>query len=290
MGLGGARARLCRHRHRRRARPGGRQPEGHGRDGRRPLVSCQVRRRGRRHADRHGDRAGHGPRPRPAVGQGDWDLGVFDFSSGRTIAGSAGFASNELAEGFVKKGQKLRVQACRFRGSASSAELSVGFVAIAERASGKVQVVDVDTATRKDKQRAAGPRPRPHRARRRQLRRGRPARHGRRAHAARRRLHLRRPDLRSRGALEGEHERRREVRGVEPQDPAAQRQQRLPASRRLQPRAQAARHALSGARQGADAQQPDGRGPRRQRHRDHDEPQRARRQGDLPPARRPPRA
>jgi hypothetical protein len=84
-------------------------------------------------------------------GSGDWDLGVFDFSSGRTIAGSAGFASNELAEGFVKKGQKLRVQACRFRGSASSADLSVGFVAIAERATGKVQIVDVDTATSKDK-------------------------------------------------------------------------------------------------------------------------------------------
>jgi murein tripeptide amidase MpaA len=86
-------------------------------------------------------------------GKGDWDLGVFDASSGRTLAGSAGFASTELAEGFVKKGQKLRVQACRFRGSASSADLSVGFVAIAEKSIGKVQVVDVNTATRKAKKR-----------------------------------------------------------------------------------------------------------------------------------------
>ena len=86
-------------------------------------------------------------------GNGDWDLGVFDFSSGRTIAGSAGFASNELAEGFVKKGQKLRVQACRFRGSASSADLSVDFVEIAERSIGKVKIVDVSTPTRKQKQR-----------------------------------------------------------------------------------------------------------------------------------------
>jgi murein tripeptide amidase MpaA len=86
-------------------------------------------------------------------GSGDWDLGVFDFSSGRTIAGSAGFASNELAEGFVKKGQKLRVQACRFRGDASSADLSIGFVAIAESATGKVQIVDVSTATQKQKRR-----------------------------------------------------------------------------------------------------------------------------------------
>ena len=86
-------------------------------------------------------------------GEGDWDLGVFDSNSGRSVAGSAGFGSNELAEGFVKKGQKLRIQACRFRGSASSADLSVGFVAIAERSQGKVQVVDVNTATQKDKKR-----------------------------------------------------------------------------------------------------------------------------------------
>ena len=86
-------------------------------------------------------------------GGGDWDLGVFDASSGRSVAGSAAFGSNELAEGFVKQGQKLRVQACRFRGSAASAALSVGFVKIAERSTGKVQVVDVDTIARKDKRR-----------------------------------------------------------------------------------------------------------------------------------------
>ena len=134
--------------------------------------------------------------------------------------------SNELAEGFVKKGQKLRVQACRFRGSASSADLSIGFVAIAERSIGKVQIVDVATATRKEKQRlqSLGLDLTEHGDA--QLRRGRPARHRRRAQAARRRLHLRRPDRRSRGALEGRQDGRREVRGVEPQDPAPQRQQR----------------------------------------------------------------
>ena len=86
-------------------------------------------------------------------GSGDWDLGVFDASSGRSVAGSAGFASNELAEGFVKKGQKLRVQACRFRGSASSANLSISYDAIAERSIGKMKIVDVNTPTRKQKQR-----------------------------------------------------------------------------------------------------------------------------------------
>ena len=223
-------------------------------------------------------------------GQGDWDLGVFDASSGRAVAGSAGFASNELAEGFVKKGQKLQVQACRFRGGASTADLSIGFVAIAERASGKAQVVDVADRRRQGQAPPSEPRSRPHRARRRQLRRGRPARRRGRAHAARCGLHLRRADRRSRGALEGQPRCRLEVRRLEPQDAASQRQQPVPPSRRLQPRAQAAGDALSGARQGADAQPHLARGPRRQRHRDHAEPERPRRQADLPAARRPPRA
>jgi hypothetical protein len=33
---------------------------------------------------------------------GDWDLGVFDARSRRSVAGSAGLGSNELAEGFVR--------------------------------------------------------------------------------------------------------------------------------------------------------------------------------------------
>src|SRR5215212_7024876 len=36
-------------------------------------------------------------------GGGDWDVGVFDANSGRFVAGSAGFGSTELAEGFVKQ-------------------------------------------------------------------------------------------------------------------------------------------------------------------------------------------
>ena len=82
-------------------------------------------------------------------GGGDWDLGVFDANSGRFVAGSAGFASNELAEGFVKAGQKLVVQACRYRGAAASADLAITYVNIATKSTGKVQVVDVSTE-RKD--------------------------------------------------------------------------------------------------------------------------------------------
>src|SRR5688500_6268154 len=48
---------------------------------------------------------------------GDWDVGVFDAKTKRSVAGSAAFGSNELAEGFVRKGQRLIVQACRERGS-----------------------------------------------------------------------------------------------------------------------------------------------------------------------------
>ena len=84
---------------------------------------------------------------------GDWDVAVFG-SKRRLVAGSAGFAGNELAEGFVRKGERLTVQACRFRGDAATAKASVRFTAIAkEKVSGKVQVVDVITRRRADKQR-----------------------------------------------------------------------------------------------------------------------------------------
>ena len=39
------------------------------------------------------------------AGGGDWDLGVFDAKTKRYVAGSAGYRSRELAEGFVGKGQ-----------------------------------------------------------------------------------------------------------------------------------------------------------------------------------------
>src|SRR5215212_3359354 len=49
---------------------------------------------------------------------GDWDLGVFG-RRGRLVAGSASFGGNELASGFVRRGERLVVQACRFRGGAA---------------------------------------------------------------------------------------------------------------------------------------------------------------------------
>jgi hypothetical protein len=86
--------------------------------------------------------------------RGDWDLGVFDAKTKRRVAASAAFRGNEVAEGFVTKGQRLLVQACRFGGSVSQARVRVSFVAEPPaRASGPAQVVDVSTPTRQDKRR-----------------------------------------------------------------------------------------------------------------------------------------
>ena len=93
-------------------------------------------------------------------GRGDWDLGVFNARTRRSIAGSAGFRSNELAEGFVRKGQRLYVQACRYRGNAATARLVVSFLArpatARTAAADTVSVVDVKTPTRADKRRLQG--------------------------------------------------------------------------------------------------------------------------------------
>ena len=86
-------------------------------------------------------------------GRGDWDVAVFDAASGRAVAASAGFRSDELAEGFVTKGQALRVQACRYRGDAAAAAVSVDTIAIEEDGGGTAQLLEVDTPTRADKKR-----------------------------------------------------------------------------------------------------------------------------------------
>src|SRR5688500_7929090 len=87
-------------------------------------------------------------------GRGDWDLGVFDAKTKRRVAGSAAFRGNEVAEGFVTKGQRVLVQACRFGGRASKARVAVSFLAQpAAGASGPTQVVNVSTPTHEHKQR-----------------------------------------------------------------------------------------------------------------------------------------
>ncbi|HUR73939.1 MAG TPA: M14 family zinc carboxypeptidase, partial [Sporichthya sp.] len=98
------------------------------------------------------------------AGDGDWDLAVYDAATGDVVAGAAGFRTNELAEGFVTKGQRLTVQACRYAGSAPTTRLSVGFVEgppllpitgpltqLANQLTGQLGLVDVATPTRASK-------------------------------------------------------------------------------------------------------------------------------------------
>ena len=100
-----------------------------------------------------------------ARGAGDWDLGVFDARTRRSVAGSAAFGSNELADGYVTKGQRLVVQGCRYRGSAARVRVTVGFEALrggsssGARAAGstaRIQVVDVNTPDQAAKRRLQG--------------------------------------------------------------------------------------------------------------------------------------
>ena len=94
------------------------------------------------------------------AGRGDWDVAVFDAKTRRNVAGSAAFGSSELAEGFVRKGQRLLVQACRYRDGAAGAKLSVSYLGIEggakAAAAGKVQVVDVATRDQAGKSRLQG--------------------------------------------------------------------------------------------------------------------------------------
>ena len=222
-------------------------------------------------------------------GGGDWDLGVFDASSGRSVAGSAGFGSNELAEGFVKQGQKLRVQACRFRGSASSADLSIGFVKIAERSTGKVQIVDVDTAARKDKRRlqSLGLDLTEHGD-------GNSVEvvlHGagdeKKLRDAGFTFDVRVADLEAQAKADRIADSKFAASNPKTQLPSGSNQYRHLADYDLEMKQLAMRY--PGLVEGAHAQPPDDRGPQRQRHRDHAEPAGEGRQADLPAARRPPR-
>ncbi len=87
--------------------------------------------------------------------RGDWDLGVFG-KHGRLVAGSASFGGNELASGFVRRGERLTVQACRFRGNARTARLSIHFIRIAKRSHPRISVVDVLAPRQADRQRLQG--------------------------------------------------------------------------------------------------------------------------------------
>jgi hypothetical protein len=79
---------------------------------------------------------------------GDWDLAIFESATGRTVGGSAGFNSVEVASGFIGRAGTLTVQACRLSGSTGSAKLDVGFAAVPSGSLGqRAQLVSVKTPT-----------------------------------------------------------------------------------------------------------------------------------------------
>ncbi|HVE68594.1 MAG TPA: M14 family zinc carboxypeptidase [Solirubrobacteraceae bacterium] len=85
---------------------------------------------------------------------GDWDLAIFDRASGRRLAGSASFGSNEVAAGLAAAGDALVVQACRRDGGGDTADLSVDSVRVDTAGTvEKVSIVRVITPTRASKQR-----------------------------------------------------------------------------------------------------------------------------------------
>jgi hypothetical protein len=96
--------------------------------------------------------------PKPGS-DGDWDLAVFDQATGKIVAASAALRSYELAESFVKKDQKLVVQACRYAGSARNAVLGVDFLALTPAGTPtatpapvqRAEMVRVNTPTKKEK-------------------------------------------------------------------------------------------------------------------------------------------
>ena len=85
---------------------------------------------------------------------GDWDLGLFDGVSRKTIGGSAGFGSDEMAETFHFSGPVI-VQACRRTGSASTAKLSVTATELPKPSGkiGEIKLVEIETKTDADKAR-----------------------------------------------------------------------------------------------------------------------------------------
>jgi hypothetical protein len=60
----------------------------------------------------------------------DWDLGVFDHATGRSLGGSADWDASEVVQTFGRAGERLDVQACRVSGPAASVPVSVSTYAL----------------------------------------------------------------------------------------------------------------------------------------------------------------
>ena len=83
---------------------------------------------------------------------GDWDLGIFDAETGRSLGGAASSSADEIAQAYVLEGQRVLVQACRISGDSTDASLTLGIEPIdAEAGSAKQSLVKVQTPRERDR-------------------------------------------------------------------------------------------------------------------------------------------
>ena len=78
--------------------------------------------------------------------RGDWDLALFD-STGRRLAGSMAFGAREVAQSWVRSGDRVTIQACHRSGRAKRAVASITLADVdlpASAVAGKPQLVQVD--------------------------------------------------------------------------------------------------------------------------------------------------
>ena len=76
---------------------------------------------------------------------GDWDLAIFNKATRQRVAGSAAFGASEIAQGFVARGDRLSVQACRRSGTSRSARLTIDADAVKASAPQTLSLVRVST-------------------------------------------------------------------------------------------------------------------------------------------------
>jgi zinc carboxypeptidase len=85
---------------------------------------------------------------RLGASSGDWDLAVFRGSGGEAVAASAYRGATEVASGFVRRGDRLIIRACRRTGVARRARVSVALERIGPgRAGRRASLVRVATPT-----------------------------------------------------------------------------------------------------------------------------------------------
>jgi hypothetical protein len=88
---------------------------------------------------------------------GDWDLAVFRRQGGQAVAASAYRGATEVAGGFVRRGDRLTVRACRRSGPARSARVSVDLERMnAHRARRPATLARVHTPTLSSRRRLTG--------------------------------------------------------------------------------------------------------------------------------------